>query len=270
MDKIYIIFNMSNNKVSKDILVKLFVPTKRNNFTEKDRIEILSKQNVLCNLCLKPFGGNLTYEIDHIIPLEQGGSNVRANLQALCPTCHIYKTSVLDKGVIARLLQASRTSKITPTRNEILEQCQILYRNRNRDNAPHYDDEMIDFAIDAREILHEMCKRKISRVNTMTSELSLSDIIKEPSKSTPKNTNPLNHLIDIIDNMEKLHISSSNLTLKKFDLEIHMDEFNKKILKTEKFKKKINNFFRKCSSGKIKKNFEENICNIKIIYKPKN
>jgi len=154
----------------KKILVKLFVPTQRETFSDKDRMEIIARQSMRCNLCLTPFQKllhDLTFEIDHIIPLEQGGSNAKANLQGLCPSCHIYKTTVLDKGVIARLLQASKRSGINPTRTEVLEQCQIMYRNRNRKNAPHHEHEMIEFAIEAREILAEMCKRKVNRMLRM-------------------------------------------------------------------------------------------------------
>lgn len=34
----------------------------------------------------------ISYQIDHIVPLYQGGSNDEDNLQALCPTCHSEKT----------------------------------------------------------------------------------------------------------------------------------------------------------------------------------
>ena len=33
-----------------------------------------------------------SYEVDHIIPLQYGGSNKRDNLQALCRNCHGEKT----------------------------------------------------------------------------------------------------------------------------------------------------------------------------------
>ena len=154
-------------KEKKILVKKLFTPTTRGSLGERDRLDIVIRQGMKCNLCLTSFHHllhELTFEIDHIIPLEQGGKDERGNMQALCPACHIYKTSTLDKGVIARLLQASRGSGIIPTRTEILEQCQIMYRNRHRLNPPHREDEMIEFAISAREILSEMCKRKVDRM----------------------------------------------------------------------------------------------------------
>jgi hypothetical protein len=51
---------------------------------------VASNQKWRCASC----GGLLdfTYEIDHIQPLGQGGSNEVENLQALCPHCHRVKT----------------------------------------------------------------------------------------------------------------------------------------------------------------------------------
>ena len=51
---------------------------------------VASNQKWRCVGC----GGLLdfTYEIDHIQPISQGGSNDLDNLQALCPHCHRVKT----------------------------------------------------------------------------------------------------------------------------------------------------------------------------------
>jgi 5-methylcytosine-specific restriction endonuclease McrA len=166
----------------KKILVKLFTPTPRGTISERNRLDIVIRQGMKCNLCLTSYHRllhDLTFEVDHIIPLEQGGAHGKENMQALCPACHIYKTRTLDKGVIARLLQASRSSGITPTRTQILEQCQIMYQNRNRLNPPHREDDMIDFAISAREILSEMCKRKVNRM------LQMRDIMSGQPEADP-------------------------------------------------------------------------------------
>ncbi len=42
----------------------------------------------LCVRCGKP-----TQQVDHIIPKSRGGSNLDANLQALCGYCHKQKTA---------------------------------------------------------------------------------------------------------------------------------------------------------------------------------
>lgn len=36
--------------------------------------------------------------VDHIRPLEEGGTNEASNLQALCRSCHSHKTATRDGG----------------------------------------------------------------------------------------------------------------------------------------------------------------------------
>jgi len=52
----------------------------------------------LCRECLKE--GRLTpaTEVDHIVPLSQGGTNDLENLQPLCHSCHSRKTAKEDGG----------------------------------------------------------------------------------------------------------------------------------------------------------------------------
>ncbi len=54
-------------------------------------------------ICEDPFGLHEKYnevvsanEVDHIIPLKNGGTNEMGNLQALCRSCHSRKTAVED------------------------------------------------------------------------------------------------------------------------------------------------------------------------------
>ena len=47
-------------------------------------------QKGLCNLCEEPI--KKQFQIDHIRPLSNGGTNDRENLQALCVSCHQEKT----------------------------------------------------------------------------------------------------------------------------------------------------------------------------------
>lgn len=63
--------------------------TRRNvsNLTKK---KVASRQNWRCVGCQELL--DYTYEIDHIQPLFQGGTNHEDNLQALCPHCHRVKS----------------------------------------------------------------------------------------------------------------------------------------------------------------------------------
>jgi hypothetical protein len=60
-------------------------------FTEEERCLIAGSQKWICKCCEKElFDGS--YDIDHINPLNQNGTNEINNLQALCKECHKTKT----------------------------------------------------------------------------------------------------------------------------------------------------------------------------------
>ena len=63
---------------------------KKRNVSENVKKYIASQQNWKCQLCQNQL--DATYEVDHIIPLYQGGTNDYENLQALCRNCHGKKT----------------------------------------------------------------------------------------------------------------------------------------------------------------------------------
>ena len=162
----------SNKRKREDqgILVReIFKKTKRNTLSTEERLDLVRNQNYKCNLCLNPLGSSF-FEIDHIIPLEQGGSNDLVNLQGLCSSCHIFKTSVLDRGVIARLLQAKLQAKlqnndVSVSRTDILRECQIFYFNKNKNSKPFQEEEMLNFCITTADIYREMCKKEIKKFN---------------------------------------------------------------------------------------------------------
>lgn len=58
----------------------------------KVRKAIFSRDLVLCQSCLAAGRYSVAEEIDHIIPLSQGGTDDESNLQALCKACHKAKT----------------------------------------------------------------------------------------------------------------------------------------------------------------------------------
>jgi 5-methylcytosine-specific restriction protein A len=62
----------------------------RKHFNQDERNDILILGNNQCNQCKK--GIKKHFEIDHIMPLAQGGNNDIKNLQILCKGCHQEKT----------------------------------------------------------------------------------------------------------------------------------------------------------------------------------
>lgn len=55
---------------------------------QRKRESVLLGSDCMCALCKVA----AATEVDHITPLEQGGSNDESNLQALCHDCHAAKT----------------------------------------------------------------------------------------------------------------------------------------------------------------------------------
>ena len=96
-----------------------FLKKKRNfEFTHKQKQKILQRQNYKCNnfpgspfelkfnycCLLHQNGGDGTFEqkvgheIDHIIPIQERGTNEIENGQALCVCCHRVKTKYENKN----------------------------------------------------------------------------------------------------------------------------------------------------------------------------
>jgi 5-methylcytosine-specific restriction endonuclease McrA len=64
---------------------------------EKARQIALSRDNYLCQHCLKKNRATPAQEVDHIVPKAKGGTDDIDNLQSLCPPCHRAKT-IEDNG----------------------------------------------------------------------------------------------------------------------------------------------------------------------------
>lgn len=68
-------------------------PTERKAMTPYRRKSALAATGGKCGLCNMPIGEGEPFEVDHKKPLEQGGLDTPANLQALHPRCHALKTA---------------------------------------------------------------------------------------------------------------------------------------------------------------------------------
>ena len=65
---------------------------KRKRFSAQARFRIVHDQDFKCALC--QYKIPVDFNIDHVVPLWDGGTNDRSNLQGVCVTCHGAKTVV--------------------------------------------------------------------------------------------------------------------------------------------------------------------------------
>lgn len=56
------------------------------------RARVLERDGYLCQECVKQGRVTLAKEVDHIVPLGNGGNDNEENLQSLCCACHAAKT----------------------------------------------------------------------------------------------------------------------------------------------------------------------------------
>ena len=94
-------------------LKKRFLETRiqRHQPTKEERQQIFDKADGCCQLCSKQL--KTKFDIDHIIPLAEGGSNGPENLQVLCKPCHFEKTQVEHEQGYIRLSQTESSFNST-------------------------------------------------------------------------------------------------------------------------------------------------------------
>lgn len=56
------------------------------------RKAVLVRDNYQCRSCGRVCSGKREAQVDHVIPKDQGGSDLPDNLQTLCISCHARKT----------------------------------------------------------------------------------------------------------------------------------------------------------------------------------
>lgn len=60
---------------------------------ENVQLRILQRYKACCAGCRRKIMMGEKWELDHVIPIEDGGVNAEGNLQPLCKPCHGIKTS---------------------------------------------------------------------------------------------------------------------------------------------------------------------------------
>ena len=64
----------------------------------RKRKRVIARDNGLCQPCLKMDIVKAFDEVDHIVPISQGGDDQLDNLQCICKSCHKHKTQREAKG----------------------------------------------------------------------------------------------------------------------------------------------------------------------------
>lgn len=78
-------------------LNKMAVCTKRGYISKKLRFEVLERDNYTCQACGRtPGEDHVKLTMDHVIPVEWGGTTDFDNLQALCRECNEGKQAWID------------------------------------------------------------------------------------------------------------------------------------------------------------------------------
>ncbi|XP_049850434.1 uncharacterized protein LOC126322603 [Schistocerca gregaria] len=85
-------------------------PLKKRTLSPMSKKYVASLQTWKCAHCQEPLPSR--FEVDHLIPWSEGGTDDLDNLQALCPNCHAHKTE-LDRQVIKHENWFSTPDKIS-------------------------------------------------------------------------------------------------------------------------------------------------------------
>jgi 5-methylcytosine-specific restriction endonuclease McrA len=83
--------NQTFTKYCQQMKDKFETPV-RKEFNDDEKHHILKLHKFKCKLCDIAIGGKVKFDIDHIRPLSNGGSNELDNIQPLCKPCHKDKT----------------------------------------------------------------------------------------------------------------------------------------------------------------------------------
>ena len=128
--------NQSHSHLIKELKIR-FLDSKpqRHQPTKEERQILLDKADGCCQLCKKTI--KKAFDIDHIIPLAEGGSNEHANLQVLCKPCHFEKTQTEhEQGYIKlSLTESSFNTTVKDIFNSELN-TKHAFIEKLRDNIP--------------------------------------------------------------------------------------------------------------------------------------
>jgi hypothetical protein len=117
------------------------IQPKRKGISEKVRFEVFKRDNFTCKYCGKTSGVNTILQVDHIIPVFEGGTNEIINLATSCFECNIGKGKrKLDVGQHPAILdEISIQKKKLSLKREQEKQLREYYKLLNKNDSNPID-----------------------------------------------------------------------------------------------------------------------------------
>lgn len=106
-----IVYDMVSNNYNVLEINEYCSSTSRAGLTSKDKYRIRNRDGHRCQSCGRGVSDNVTFHVDHKIPLECGGNHSDDNLWTLCQDCNLGKKSYfkddLDSKTMTLVFQQS-------------------------------------------------------------------------------------------------------------------------------------------------------------------
>ena len=90
----------------------------RRRFTPRERSKVAFEQSYQCSACKVML--NPDWHLDHVIPLADGGTNERDNVQALCIACHTDKSAAATRATRPRRKKRTMITRLIRFVQEML------------------------------------------------------------------------------------------------------------------------------------------------------
>lgn len=101
---------------------KLFDPQRRFATNLEGKI-VAESQDWKCNHCRNKL--TAYYQVDHILPVSEGGTTIRSNLQVLCASCHAKKSTLERSGVCPHCMEEVKHSRFFPC-HKLLNETSVI------------------------------------------------------------------------------------------------------------------------------------------------
>jgi hypothetical protein len=99
-----------------------------------------SVENYMCPLQGTPFD-EAGYEVDHIVPLSEGGTNDASNLQALCLMCHRVKSNRASIGKQKKTVPKKKAKEVSVYAGPTMSDSDTDFSSGESENVYYWPDD---------------------------------------------------------------------------------------------------------------------------------